>query len=108
MSNTNGRRLEPAVALQLPPCMAQRDAEFRTGEESADLEVVKLFPLNGEAPAAALARPFTHPHFVRSHFDTPAIDPATHAIEVAGAVANPLRLDAAAVRDLAPARTLAV
>ncbi|HLL54142.1 MAG TPA: sulfite oxidase [Myxococcaceae bacterium] len=70
--------------------------EFRIGEEKrpSGLVVVKGRPFNAEAPVAALDAPITDTRsfYVRSHFDVPRIDPATHRISIEGEVNAPFSL----------------
>jgi DMSO/TMAO reductase YedYZ molybdopterin-dependent catalytic subunit len=69
--------------------------------EGERLVVVRESPFNAETPADALAVGVTRPHFVRSHFDVPPIDPRTHRLRVGGAVARPLELSLAELRATA-------
>lgn len=73
------------------------------------LLVVTERPFNAEAGAHALASPVTPAgaHYVRAHFDTPALSPTTHRIAVDGAVAHPLSLSLAELRGW-PARSVTV
>ncbi len=65
------------------------------------LEVIRRDPFNAESPAAALQQAITPVAnaYVRTNFGVPDV-PATHVIEVGGAVARPLTLSVAQLREL--------
>jgi DMSO/TMAO reductase YedYZ molybdopterin-dependent catalytic subunit/glyoxylase-like metal-dependent hydrolase (beta-lactamase superfamily II) len=68
--------------------------------DKAGLVVHHTHPLNCETPVPALIGGVVMPNarfYVRNHFETPRLDPATWRLEVKGLVEHPLRLS---VRDL--------
>jgi DMSO/TMAO reductase YedYZ molybdopterin-dependent catalytic subunit/rhodanese-related sulfurtransferase len=71
-----------------------------TGPGSAGLVVHRAHPLNCETSIPALIGGVVMPNarfYVRNHFDTPHLDPASWRLEVNGLVDRPLRLS---LRDL--------
>jgi DMSO/TMAO reductase YedYZ molybdopterin-dependent catalytic subunit len=87
--------------------MARRTIEPDTLHISATPEVVRYAPLNTESPESARAAPVTATAhtFIRSNFEAPQLDRATHRIVVEGAVNGPRYLS---MEDLAqlPQRTV--
>jgi DMSO/TMAO reductase YedYZ molybdopterin-dependent catalytic subunit len=73
--------------------------------EGISLDELALATRNHGLPLEALRYDVTPPglHYVLTHFDIPAVDPATWALEVAGAVARPLRMTLADLQQRAPA-----
>ena len=69
---------------------------------SDDLEVIGYAPLNAETPAARLVHPITPAAnvYVRTNFDIPQIDGATHVIRVDGAVDRAFEIPFAELRQL--------
>jgi DMSO/TMAO reductase YedYZ molybdopterin-dependent catalytic subunit/rhodanese-related sulfurtransferase/glyoxylase-like metal-dependent hydrolase (beta-lactamase superfamily II) len=68
--------------------------------DDAGLVVHRTHPLNCETPIPALIGGVVMPNarfYVRNHFETPRLDPATWRMEVRGLVDHPLRLS---LRDL--------
>jgi sulfane dehydrogenase subunit SoxC len=78
--------------------------------EGIGLDELALATRNHGLPLEALRYDVTPPglHYVLTHFDIPAVDPATWSLEVTGAVARPLRLTLADLqaRPAASARVL--
>ncbi|MFQ1001408.1 sulfite oxidase [Modestobacter sp. SSW1-42] len=78
--------------------------------EGVGLDELALATRNHGLPLEALRWDVTPPglHYVLTHFDIPAVDPATWALEVTGAVERPLRLTLADLqaRSSASARVL--
>ncbi len=70
---------------------------------------VKAEPANAEASPGALVSAVTPEgsHFLRTNFNVPSLNPATHRVALDGAVAEPAELTVAALREL-PLRTLTV
>ncbi|WP_222265232.1 sulfite oxidase [Modestobacter marinus] len=68
--------------------------------EGIGLDELALATRNHGLPLEALRYDVTPPglHYVLTHFDIPAVDPATWTLEVTGAVARPLRLTLADLR----------
>src|SRR3712207_6970113 len=62
--------------------------------EGIGLDELALATRNHGMPLEALRYDVTPPglHYVLTHYDIPAVDPATWSLEVGGAVARPLRL----------------
>src|SRR5215212_11104175 len=73
--------------------------------EGVGLDELALATRNHGMPLEALRYDVTPPglHYVLTHFDIPAVDPADWALEVTGAVDRPLRLTPADLRDRARA-----
>ena len=70
------------------------------GPDTADLVVHRTDPLNCETPIPALIGGVVMPSarfYVRNHFETPRLDPATWRLDVSGLADRPLRLS---LRDL--------
>jgi len=70
------------------------------GPDNAGLVVHRTHPLNCETSIPALIGGVVMPSarfYVRNHFETPRLDPASWRLEVSGLVEHPLRLD---LRDL--------
>src|SRR5215218_898018 len=62
--------------------------------EAIGLDELALATRNHGLPLEALRYDVTPPglHYVLTHFDIPAADPATYALQIGGAVDRPLRL----------------
>jgi DMSO/TMAO reductase YedYZ molybdopterin-dependent catalytic subunit len=73
--------------------------------EGIGLDELALATRNHGLPLEALRWDVTPPglHYVLTHFDIPAVDPASWALEVTGAVAHPLRLTLADLQQRARA-----
>jgi sulfane dehydrogenase subunit SoxC len=73
--------------------------------EGVGLDELALAARNHGLPLEALRFDLTPPglHYVLTHFDIPAVDPATWALEVTGAVERPLRLTMADLQARTPA-----
>jgi sulfane dehydrogenase subunit SoxC len=75
--------------------------------EGISLDELALATRNHGLPLEALRYDVTPPglHYVLTHFDIPAVDPACWSLEVTGAVERPLRLTLADLQQRAPARS---
>src|SRR3712207_1688749 len=73
--------------------------------EGIGLDELALATRNHGLPLEALRYDVTPPglHYVLTHYDIPAVDPSTWALEVTGAVERPLRLTMAELQRRAPA-----
>ncbi|QXG76946.1 sulfite oxidase [Modestobacter sp. L9-4] len=73
--------------------------------EGVGLDELALATRNHGLPLEALRFDVTPPglHYVLTHFDIPAVDPAEHVLEVTGAVERPLRLTLADLQARTPA-----
>src|SRR3954447_12591713 len=62
--------------------------------EAIGLDELALATRNHGLPLEALRYDVTPPglHYVLTHFDIPAVDPGSFALEIGGAVGRPLRL----------------
>ncbi|GAB3330549.1 hypothetical protein GCM10027452_03700 [Micromonospora halotolerans] len=70
-------------------------------DEAISAEELQLAARNHGIPLEALRYDVTPAglHYLLIHYDIPDVDPAAHALTVGGAVARPLRLDLAALRE---------
>jgi DMSO/TMAO reductase YedYZ molybdopterin-dependent catalytic subunit/rhodanese-related sulfurtransferase/glyoxylase-like metal-dependent hydrolase (beta-lactamase superfamily II) len=78
------------------------------GPDTAGLVVHRTHPLNCETSIRALIGGVVMPNarfYVRNHFQTPRLDPASWRLEISGLVERPLRLD---LRDLRNMRSQAL
>jgi DMSO/TMAO reductase YedYZ molybdopterin-dependent catalytic subunit len=78
-------------------------------EEGITVDELRLASRNHAMPMETLRDDLTPPglHYVLTHYDIPAVDPATWRLEVDGAVRRPLTLDLAALQAL-PRHTVRV
>lgn len=99
------------LALRLVPDGIRRWLETGTAQAaSADLLERNTWPEHWETTVEALGRSAVTPNdrfFVRSHLPVPALDAATHRVEVAGLVSKPLSLELAALRAMPRSDVLA-
>ena len=98
------------AAAGLPVVRGRNDPAPVAGSrpDDADLVVHRVHPLNCETSIAALIGGVVMPNarfYVRNHFETPSLDPATWRLEVGGLVERPLRLSLRDIRDM-PSHTL--
>ncbi|WP_422752869.1 sulfite oxidase [Micromonospora sp. WMMD708] len=77
-----------------------RPSRVAGADEGISPEELRLAARNHGIPLEALRYDVTPPglHYLLIHYDIPDLDPAAHALTVAGAVARPLRLDLAELR----------
>jgi DMSO/TMAO reductase YedYZ molybdopterin-dependent catalytic subunit len=80
-----------------------------TSLDAISLEELRLAARNHGLPLEALRYPITPVglHYLLTHYDIPAVDPATWQLEIGGAVETPLSFSLAALRER-PAVTMAV
>jgi DMSO/TMAO reductase YedYZ molybdopterin-dependent catalytic subunit len=87
------------------PVATRSRARVADPGEGISLDELALATRNHGLPLEALRYDVTPPglHYVLTHFDIPAVDPATWALEVTGAVERPLRLTLADLQQRPPA-----
>jgi DMSO/TMAO reductase YedYZ molybdopterin-dependent catalytic subunit len=86
-----------------------RPGRIAAPDEGISLDELRLAARNHAMPAEMLREEVTPPglHYVLTHYDTPAVDPAAWTLAVGGAVERPYEVDLAALRAL-PRRTVRV
>jgi DMSO/TMAO reductase YedYZ molybdopterin-dependent catalytic subunit len=96
------------TTLQAAACRVRNRASARPGEDVLAIAGARIPPLNRETSIPALIGGVVTPNarfYVRNHFQTPRLDPASWQLEVSGLVERPLRLSLRELHNM-PSETL--